>query len=42
VEGWHLCDVVCGKTLSCGIHRCEERDHRGSCPPCFQSSFEEV
>jgi transcriptional repressor NF-X1 len=42
VEGWHLCDVICGKTLSCGNHRCEERDHRGSCPPCFQSSFEEV
>ena len=42
VEGWHLCDVVCGKPLSCGNHRCEERDHRGPCPPCFRSSFEEV
>ena len=42
VGGWHLCDVICAKTLSCGNHRCEERDHRGSCPPCFQSSFEEV
>ena len=42
VGGWHLCDVICGKPLSCGKHRCEERDHRGSCPPCFQSSFEEV
>jgi transcriptional repressor NF-X1 len=42
VDGWHLCDVVCGKPLNCGNHRCEERDHRGSCPPCFQSSFEEV
>jgi transcriptional repressor NF-X1 len=41
-EGWHLCDVICGKLLSCGNHRCEERDHRGSCPPCFRSSFEEV
>jgi transcriptional repressor NF-X1 len=41
-EGWHLCDVICGKSLSCGNHRCEERDHRGSCPPCFRSSFEEV
>jgi transcriptional repressor NF-X1 len=42
VGGWHLCDVICGKTLSCGNHRCEERDHKGSCPPCFQSSYEEV
>jgi len=42
VGGWHLCDVVCGKPLNCGTHRCEERDHRGSCPPCFQSSYEEV
>jgi transcriptional repressor NF-X1 len=33
---------VCGKPLSCGNHRCEERDHRGPCPPCFRSSFEEV
>ncbi|KAH9974790.1 hypothetical protein BGW80DRAFT_1302744 [Lactifluus volemus] len=41
-EGWHLCDVICGKSLSCGNHRCEERDHRGSCPPCFRSSFEEI
>ncbi len=43
VDGWHLvCDFVCGKTLNCGNHRCEERDHRGSCPSCLQSSFEEV
>ncbi|KAI9510184.1 hypothetical protein F5148DRAFT_1181382 [Russula earlei] len=42
VGGWHLCDVVCGKLLSCGNHPCEERDHRGSCPPCLQSSFEEI
>jgi transcriptional repressor NF-X1 len=40
--GWHLCDMICGKLLSCGNHHCEERDHRGPCPPCFLSSFEEV
>ena len=42
VDGWHQCDIICGRTLSCGNHQCEERDHRGPCPPCFRSSFEEV
>ena len=41
-HGWHVCDLVCGKPLSCGNHTCEERDHRGPCPPCLRSSFEEV
>lgn len=41
-EGVHECDLVCGKLLSCGNHYCEARDHRGPCPPCLMSSFEEV
>ncbi|KDQ60370.1 hypothetical protein JAAARDRAFT_32765 [Jaapia argillacea MUCL 33604] len=40
--GLHECDLVCGKLLGCGNHRCEERDHRGGCPPCLRSSFEEM
>lgn len=40
--GLHECDLVCGKMLGCGNHPCEERDHRGACPPCLRSSFEEV
>ncbi|KAI0938639.1 hypothetical protein AcV5_000275 [Taiwanofungus camphoratus] len=40
--GWHECDLACGKMLSCGNHRCEKRDHRGACPPCLRSSFEEI
>lgn len=40
--GWHECDLICGKVLGCGIHRCEEKDHKGVCPPCLRSSFEEV
>ena len=39
---WHTCDFVCGKQLSCGRHQCEERDHKGACPSCLRSSFEEV
>lgn len=40
--GWHECDLVCGKQLGCGNHNCEQRDHRGVCPPCLRSSFEEM
>ncbi|TFK20660.1 hypothetical protein FA15DRAFT_673293 [Coprinopsis marcescibilis] len=40
--GLHECDLVCGKLLSCGTHACEERDHKGPCPPCLRSSFEEM
>ncbi|KAH9477552.1 FKBP12-associated protein 1-like protein [Psilocybe cubensis] len=40
--GWHECDLVCGKMLSCGNHKCEQRDHRGVCRPCLRSSFEEL
>lgn len=40
--GLHECDLVCGKMLSCGSHKCEERDHKGACRPCMRSSFEEV
>ncbi|KAG6896481.1 hypothetical protein C0992_008017 [Termitomyces sp. T32_za158] len=40
--GLHECDLVCGKMLSCGLHKCEERDHKGICPPCLRSSFEEI
>lgn len=42
IGGLHECDLVCGKPLTCGNHRCEERDHRGACPPCLRSSFDEV
>jgi transcriptional repressor NF-X1 len=40
--GLHECDLVCGKLLGCGNHKCEQKDHKGLCPPCLRSSFEEV
>ncbi|KIL58249.1 hypothetical protein M378DRAFT_27649 [Amanita muscaria Koide BX008] len=40
--GLHECDLVCGKMLSCGNHTCEKRDHKGPCPSCLRSSFEEA
>ncbi|THH06860.1 hypothetical protein EW145_g3791 [Phellinidium pouzarii] len=39
---WHTCGLACGKMLGCGNHLCEEPDHRGACPPCLRSSFEEA
>jgi len=29
------CSQVCGKTLPCGIHHCEEACHAGDCSPCL-------
>ncbi|GAA95438.1 uncharacterized protein L969DRAFT_44960 [Mixia osmundae IAM 14324] len=40
--GWHQCDRVCGRKLSCGNHTCPLNDHAGKCPSCLQSSFEEL
>ncbi|KAM3831732.1 NF-X1-type zinc finger protein NFXL1 isoform 2-T2 [Vipera latastei] len=31
------CDVICGRTLSCGYHVCEEICHGGSCGECPRS-----
>jgi transcriptional repressor NF-X1 len=28
--------------LRCGNHKCELKDHKGPCPSCLRSSFEEV
>ncbi|KAK2388048.1 NF-X1-type zinc finger protein NFXL1 [Trifolium repens] len=28
------CEAPCSKLLDCGVHRCVEICHRGTCPPC--------
>lgn len=40
----HECPLPCGKQLSCGSadHTCPLNCHRGPCPPCLRSCFEEV
>ncbi|XP_071551737.1 protein shuttle craft [Panulirus ornatus] len=38
----HLCTLVCGRMLSCGLHKCWESCHRGKCPRCLHTSFEEL
>lgn len=30
------CGDTCGKELSCGVHLCAERCHKGACPTCLQ------
>lgn len=40
----HSCNMQCGRALSCGKegHVCSLNCHRGPCPPCLRSCFEEV
>lgn len=38
----HICPLPCNYTLSCGKHKCDQPCHRGNCPPCYRSSFEEL
>lgn len=38
----HICPLPCNYTLSCGKHKCDQSCHRGNCPPCYRSSFEEL
>ncbi|KAI9499963.1 hypothetical protein BX070DRAFT_177497, partial [Coemansia spiralis] len=38
----HQCTLICGRLLRCKAHRCMELCHRGPCPPCWNTSFEEL
>ncbi|KAJ2615327.1 FKBP12-associated protein [Coemansia sp. RSA 1365] len=38
----HQCTLPCGRLLRCKIHNCTEPCHRGACPPCRNTSFEEL
>lgn len=33
------CGKVCGKDLTCRIHKCQNGCHAGTCPPCTKSSL---
>ncbi|KAH8917672.1 hypothetical protein BT69DRAFT_642465 [Atractiella rhizophila] len=41
-QGWHKCDLICGKKLACGRHFCEDTDHKGPCGRCLNARFEEL
>ncbi|KAJ2520476.1 FKBP12-associated protein [Coemansia sp. RSA 2049] len=38
----HQCTLVCGRLLRCKMHQCAELCHRGPCPPCRNTSFDEL
>ncbi|CAG9859977.1 unnamed protein product [Phyllotreta striolata] len=42
IEIEHICPFPCNRLLSCGQHRCERTCHSGHCPPCMESSFDEL
>ncbi|XP_023025615.2 nuclear transcription factor, X-box binding stc [Leptinotarsa decemlineata] len=42
IEIEHICPLPCNHQLSCGQHRCERTCHSGRCPPCMETSFEEL
>ncbi|KAF7284007.1 hypothetical protein GWI33_022630 [Rhynchophorus ferrugineus] len=42
IEIEHICMLSCNRLLTCGIHRCERTCHSGRCPPCLETSFEEL
>lgn len=41
-EDLHTCSLTCGKWLSCGLHTCQRKDHRGACGRCLQASYDEL
>lgn len=38
----HICSRVCGQLKSCKQHACELPCHSGPCPPCLESSDEDL
>lgn len=42
IEAKHVCTRECGKVLSCGLHDCKMTCHLGPCPPCLESSSEDL
>lgn len=38
----HVCQKECGNLKNCKNHRCTEPCHAGPCPPCMESSDEDI
>ncbi|ODQ63550.1 hypothetical protein NADFUDRAFT_12204, partial [Nadsonia fulvescens var. elongata DSM 6958] len=42
IEAVHMCNQICGKSLACGKHRCQQICHTGPCLPCLESTSEDI
>ncbi|KAI0380013.1 hypothetical protein F5Y04DRAFT_258111 [Hypomontagnella monticulosa] len=42
IEAEHICTRVCGRSLKCGRHQCQQMCHKGPCPSCPEAIFEEI
>lgn len=42
IEKVHTCEEVCDQHLSCEKHRCKQTCHSGPCPPCLESSSDDL
>ncbi|QLG72493.1 hypothetical protein HG535_0D02010 [Zygotorulaspora mrakii] len=42
VEAEHICLKDCNLMLSCGKHKCQRKCHPGKCPPCLESSSDDL
>ncbi|ODV58960.1 Fap1p ASCRUDRAFT_77392 [Ascoidea rubescens DSM 1968] len=42
IESIHICSLPCEKLLSCKRHHCHLQDHPGKCPPCLESSSDDL
>ncbi|AMD20523.1 HDL221Cp [Eremothecium sinecaudum] len=42
IEAEHICLKGCYLKLSCGLHNCNYQCHSGKCPPCLESSSDDL
>ncbi|KAF2099141.1 hypothetical protein NA57DRAFT_17422, partial [Rhizodiscina lignyota] len=41
-EAEHICTRVCGRSLKCGNHECQELCHKGPCGSCREAIFDDI
>ena len=42
IEPEHICTRMCGRTLKCGNHTCQNLCHKGPCDSCKEAIFEDL
>ena len=41
-EAEHICTRLCGRSLKCGNHTCQELCHKGPCGSCREAIFDDI